>query len=116
MNKKATVKEINAFLRAFKHSPHIVFLKRPKNLLLLRKLSYNKQDAIHVVKALKATDYHAGPKDDFDENRKKRGEVVWEFKRTIEHISVYIKLQVRKAPTGKAVLISFHEDEFEEVS
>ena len=116
MNKKATTRQINAFLRNFRHAKTVIFLPREKNMTLINRLAYRRHDAINIAKNLTVHDYYAGPKDDFDQERKARGEVVWEFKTIVEKMPVYIKLQLRKQPAGQAFIISFHADEFREVS
>ena len=108
----ATDDEINAFLNEFRSAEKIIFLSRSKNNRLLEKLELDEDSAIEYAKELSAKNYFKGPKADFHVNRKERGETVWEFKTKIGEIVVYMKLQVRIVPSGQAIVISFHEDEF----
>jgi hypothetical protein len=109
---QTTLQEINDFLHEFRTSQSIVFIRRPKNMELLGLLGMTVLDALEIVKGLRACDYFKGPKLDFDSERAKQGETIWEFKTHYESVSLYIKLQKRLNPVGKCVVISFHEDEY----
>ncbi|GAB2027987.1 hypothetical protein [Lactovum odontotermitis] len=113
----ATKHEISQFLQEFRDCPNVILLSNRrdgKNKRLLDKLAISTKDAIEITKFLRVCDYHKGPKPDFDRERRKRGETIWEFKKSIEGILVYIKIQVRLQPKGQAIIISFHEDEYED--
>lgn len=113
----ATDDEINAFLDEFKNAHEVIFLgQRLKNQKMLEILKINTKMAIKLTEKLSPDDYFKGPKPDMNSAHKQNGEVVWEFKKNIHGIFVYIKLQVRKNPIGQAFVISFHEDEYLEAN
>jgi hypothetical protein len=111
----ANKSEIYQFLQSFRECPNIILLshrKVGKDKRLLDRLAISTSDAIEICKALRVSNYFMGPKADFNAERKKRGEKIWEFKKSLESVVVYIKLQVRLQPKDQAIIISFHEDEF----
>jgi hypothetical protein len=104
----ATAAEIKGLLEQFKRAKQKILVGRPKNREFVDRLEITDKEAILIVEHLRVSDYHAGPKPDF----KLANESVWEFKKSLKGMTVYIKLQVRKNPIGTAYIISFHEDEY----
>ncbi|MGI6177117.1 MAG: hypothetical protein ACOYJO_01500 [Eubacterium sp.] len=87
------------------------FVPRRKNMLSLAKYGLTVLDAKSEIIGLNVSDYHKGPKRDFDPDRP--GEI-WEFKKDIRGIRFYIKLKI-VPEDGIEILkcLGFHEDEIE---
>ncbi len=86
------------------------FVPRRKNLQSLAKHGLIISDAKDEILSLVVTDYHKGPKHDFDSSRP--GDI-WEFKTNINGIKFYIKIKI-VIENEKSILrcIGFHEDDF----
>ena len=65
------------------------------------------EDAEKVINELKVEDYYAGPKENYDETKRKHE--LWEFKKRALEMDLYIKI----IPFNKnryIAVVSFHED------
>ena len=76
-------------------------LGRPNNRKTMYSLGFNNKDVLEEVKNLAFKDF---VKRDFDRNHEL--EWVWIFKKRIEKIDIYIKIQNRN---NHGFVISFHE-------
>ena len=110
MTERATTDEILEFLEKAKYllnNGKFDFVPRRKNLVSLAQLGITITDAKNEIFDISVSDYYKGPKDDFDRSRPGK---IWEFKRRIKGMPLYIKLKIfsgkvinKNLPVDKAV-------------
>lgn len=103
--------EVNNFLNTVKR-----LLKKKQFILKNRKDGINNlssyglsiQDVKEAILSLNYKRYVSGPDEDYNH----KGEYVWKFKKCLEGVVYYIKIQI---PTSSKILIiiSFHPDNIE---
>jgi len=111
VTERATTDEILEFLEKAKYllnNGKFDFVPRRKNLVSLAQLGITIIDAKNEIFDISLGDYYKGPKDDFDRSRPGK---IWEFKRRINGMPIYIKLKITNE-TGEEILkcMGFHED------
>lgn len=109
MNKREEIRNfLNQANRLLKNDDYD-FVPRRKNLMDLAAVGLSVLDAKEEISSLKLSDYHKGPKRDFDSSRP--GEI-WEFKKRIKNKRFYIKLKIT-TQGNRTILkcLSFHLDE-----
>jgi hypothetical protein len=106
------IDNVDDFLKELKKkvcSDGIRYIRRAKNEITLDKLGFwNEEYAIARLSTLEKTDLKKGnPKED----RNDKFESIWEFKKHICGLEIYIKIGVPYDKTSEFRLISFHEDD-----
>lgn len=111
MNKRIEVSEITMFLEEAKElisAGKYDFVPRKKNMKALARLGLTIADIKEEIIGLVVGDYYKGPKKDFEGNGN-----VWEFKKEIDDIQLYVKLKIVSENGNKFLkCLSFHEDDF----
>lgn len=89
---------------------NMILYQEEKNMQALAQHGFTITDAKDEILGLAVGDYYKGPKQDLDQDR--RGDI-WEFKKKVDGIQLYIKVKVVQE-NGEDVLkcLSFHEDDF----
>ncbi len=86
------------------------FVPRKKNMQALIDCGMTIKDAKEELLNLTVTDYYKGPKRDFDHNRP--GDI-WEFKKKIDELKIYIKVKIVHENNKKVLrCLAFHKDEY----
>lgn len=81
--------------------------RKEKNRNTLAALALTIDDMYKEVLSLTCEDYCYGPVPD---NRPGRNEFVWIFKKKVDWLTIYIKLEFIHTPTKRLAVLSFHED------
>lgn len=81
-----------------------ILKNRDKNRITLAKYNKFDPDVFEMLRTLKYAHF-----DKYDEDRDRRGEYLWIFKREIWSIELYIKIKLKE---DESVVISCHEAEW----
>lgn len=84
-----------------------LFLNDPDNRSTMEMLGYTPRAILQEIIELESKDLYKGPK--MDKDSRYPGEV-WEFKKEVKSILLYIKLKIRIRNGKDVFLMSFHPD------
>ena len=84
-----------------------LFLNDPDNRRTMEILGYNPEALLQEILELESKHLYKGPK--MDKDSRYPGEI-WEFKKEVQSILLYIKLKIRVRNGKDVFLMSFHPD------